>query len=288
MTIDYQKLRQHSFADIVHDYTQKDCMLYALGTGLGHDPMDAEQLKFVYEGAPGGLQMLPSMHVVLATPGFWAKEPWTGIDWKGILHGEQRLTIHRPLPADGSVVGKLVIEDIIDKGPGKGALMYSRRDLFDRASGELISSIGSTSFCRNDGGFGGPAGPTRDPHAVPERAPDLHVDLPTLPQAALIYRLSGDYNPLHADPAVAETARFPRPILHGLCTYGVACHALLKGVLAYDASRLRQLDVRFTSPVYPGETIRTEIWREGDGQASFRCRVIERDVVVLSNGLARF
>ncbi|MFT4101139.1 MAG: MaoC/PaaZ C-terminal domain-containing protein [Burkholderiaceae bacterium] len=288
MTIDYQTLRQHAFEDIVHDYTQKDCMLYALGIGLGHDPMDAEQLKFVYEGAPGGLRMLPSMPVVLATPGFWAKESWTGIDWKGILHGEQRLTIHRPLPSSGSLVGKLVIEEIIDKGPGKGALIYSRRDLIERASGELVASIGSTSFCRNDGGFGGPPGPTRDPHPMPDRAPDLRIDLPTLPQAALIYRLSGDYNPLHADPAVAATARFPRPILHGLCTYGVACHALLKGVLAYDASRLRRFDVRFTSPVYPGETIRTEIWREGDGQASFRCRVVERDVVAINNGLARF
>lgn len=288
MTIDYQSLKPHRFEDVVHDYTQKDCMLYALGLGLGHDPLDRQQLRFVYEGAEGGLQMLPSMHVVLATPGFWAKEPWTGIDWKAILHGEQRLTIHRPLPPSGSVVGKLTIEEIIDKGAGKGALIYSRRDLFDRASGELLSSVLSTSFCRNDGGFGGPSGPVHAPHAVPDRAPDLQVDLPTQPQAALVYRLSGDYNPLHADPAVAETAGFKAPILHGLCTYGVACHAIVKTLLGYEASRLKQFDVRFTSPVYPGETIRTEIWRESDQQASFRCRVVERDVVVLNNGLARF
>ena len=121
--------------------------------------------------------------------------------------------------------------------------------------------------------------------ALPEREPDGHFDLPTLPQAALIYRLSGDYNPLHADPAVAKAAGFKAPILHGLCTFGVACHALVRTVCDGDPSRLRRQDVRFSSPVYPGETIRTEYWQDGRA-VSYRARVLERDIVVLNNGYA--
>jgi acyl dehydratase len=176
----------------------------------------------------------------------------------------------------------------VDKGPGKAAILYSRRDLYDHASGELLCTMWSSGVCRREGGFGGPTGPTRAPHPLPDREPDLSCELPTLRQAALIYRLSGDYNPLHADPAVAAAAGFDRPILHGLCTYGVAGHAVLKTLCGYDASRLRRFDMRFSAPVYPGETIRTEIWEEGAGRASFRARVLERDVVVLNNGLAEY
>jgi acyl dehydratase len=285
MAIDYHKLKNWPFQEVVQNYTAKDCILYALGLGLGGDPLDAQQLRFVYEE---NLQMLPTMPVVLGSPGFWIKNQATGIDWKSVLHGEQSLTIHRPPRASGTVVGKTRIEEIVDKGPGKGALIYSRRDLYDQPSGELLCSLSSTSFCRAEGGFGGPSGPTRAPHELPARAPDLSCDLPTLPQAALIYRLSGDYNPLHADPAVAAAAGFKQPILHGLCTYGVAGHAILKTLCGYDPTRLRRLDVRFSSPVYPGETIRTEIWNEGPGRAGFRSRVVERDTVVLNNGLAEY
>ncbi len=285
MAIDYQKLKAWPFKEIAQPYAAKDCILYALGLGLGADPLDREQLRFVYED---GLQMLPTMPVVLASPGFWLRDPGTGVEWKTVLHGEQGLTIHRPLPAAGTVVGITRIEEIIDKGPGKGALIYSRRDLRDQHSGELLCSLSSTSFCRSEGGFGGPPGPTRPLHELPSRGFDLSCDLPTLPQAALIYRLSGDYNPLHADPAIAAAAGFRQPILHGLCTYGVAGHALLKTLCGYDPSRLRRMDVRFSAPVYPGETIRTEIWREAPGRASFRARVVERDVVVLNNGLVEY
>jgi acyl dehydratase len=142
-----------------------------------------------------------------------------------------------------------------------------------------------TTFARADGGFGGPSGPVKPVHALPERAPDMAADIATRPEAALIYRLSGDPNPLHASPAVAREAGFERPILHGLCSYGVAGRAILETCCEGDPSRLRRLDLRFSSPVYPGETIRTEIWRDG-GEVSFRARVVERDVVVLNNGLA--
>ena len=283
MAIDYQRLKNWPFQDVEHKYTAKDTMLYALGLGLGADPSDGDQLRFVYED---GLRALPTMAVVLAYSGFWAKNPETGIDWKRVLHGEQGLVIHKPLPPAGTVIGRQAIDEIVDKGAGKGALLYSRRDIRDKETGELIASLASTSFLRGDGGFGGPSGPTRPAHALPERAPDQVCDIATLPQAALIYRLSGDFNPLHADPEVAKAAGFPRPILHGLCTFGVAGHALLRTLCGYDPARLKRMQVRFSAPVFPGETVRTEIWREGEGRFGFRCRVIERDIVAINNGLA--
>jgi acyl dehydratase len=283
MAIDYQRLKNWPFPEVEHKYTAKDTILYALGLGLGADPTDRDQLRFVYEE---GLKALPTMPVVLALPGQWAKNPETGISWKLVLHGEQGLRLLKPLPPAGTVVARTVIEEIVDKGKDKGALVYSRRDVRDKETGELLASLNSTSFLRGDGGFGGPTGPTKAPHALPERAPDLAADLATLPQAALIYRLSGDYNPLHADPEVARIAGFARPILHGLCTFGVAGHALLKTLCGYDPARLRRMEVRFSAPVFPGETVRTEIWREGEGRFAFRCRIVERDVVAINNGLA--
>lgn len=285
MAIDYQKLKNRKFDDVVHTYTKRDTMLYALGLGFGADPMDRGQLRFVYEA---GLKALPTMAVVLGSPGFWVKNPDSGIDWKQVLHGEQGLKVFKPLPVEGTVIGRTRIVEIIDNGPGKGALMYSEREIIDQKTGELLASSQSTTFCRADGGFGGPSGPKKTVHPVPERAPDLSCDIATLPQAALIYRLSGDYNPLHADPDVAKAANFKQPILHGLCTYGVAGHALLKLLCDYDPAKLKQMDVRFSSPVYPGETIRTEIWKEGQGKAAFRCKVVERDVTVLNNGYAEY
>jgi acyl dehydratase len=266
-----------------HTYSTRDTMLYALGLGFGADPMDSSQLRFVYEE---GLRALPTMAVVLGGVGFWVKDPESGVDWKKVLHGEQGLVVHKPLPASGTVIGKSRIVELIDKGAGKGALCYSKREIFDKATGDLLCEVNGCSFWRGDGGFGGPSGPTPKPHPLPERAPDLTADIKTLPQAALIYRLSGDYNPLHADPAVAKVGGFERPILHGLCTYGVAGHALLKLVCGYDPAKLKRMDLRFSSPVYPGETIRTDVWREGGGKLAFRAKVVERDVVVLNNGLA--
>jgi acyl dehydratase len=183
------------------------------------------------------------------------------------------------------VFGQVRILDVVDKGEGRGALIYSERKITDKASGDLLATITQTTFCRADGGFGGPKRETPPPHAIPERTPDLVCDLATRPETALIYRLSGDVNPLHAEPAFAKTAGYPRPILHGLATFGVAGHALLKEVCGYDPARLRTMSVRFSAPVYPGETIRTEIWRDG-AVVSFRARVLARDVVATNNGRA--
>ena len=284
MAIDYDKLLNYPIPAVETELTERDTMLYALGLGFGADPVDRNQLKFVYED---GLKAVPSMAVVLGHPGFWVKRPDTGIDWVRVLHGEQSMVLHRPLPTCGRLVGQSRVTEIYDKGADKGALMYQERVVADAETGEKICTLTASTFCRGDGGFGGPTGASPRPHPMPDRAPDGHVDVATLPQAALIYRLSGDYNPLHADPAVAEAAGFAQPILHGLCTFGVACHALVKALCDYQPERLVRQDGRFSAPVYPGETIRVEYWADG-ATASYRAKALERDVVVLNNGYAEF
>ena len=288
--IDYEKLRARKFPEVEQTYTAKDTMLYALGLGYGYDPMDENQLQFVYEK---NLKALPTMAVVLGYPGFWVKDPDSGIDWVRIVHGEQSLTVHKPLPAAGTVIGSTRIKAIVDKGQGKGALLFQERAIRDKATGELLATLDHLTFCRADGGFsekagngpkGGDAAPPPKP-AVPDTAPDKVCDLPTLPQAALIYRLCADDNPLHAEPAVAKAAGFPQPILHGLATYGVAGHAILKTFCGYDPAKLKSLSLRFSAPVFPGETIRTELWKEGN-RVRFRAKAVQRDIVVLSHGSA--
>ena len=200
-----------------------------------------------------------------------------------MLHGEQGIELHRPLPVAATVVAQTRVTAIIDKGEGRGALIYSEREIHDKQTGELLATLSSTTVARGEGGFGGPAVAQPQPHRLPEREPDAVCDLPTAPQAALIYRLSGDPNPLHADPAVAQAAGFDAPILHGLCTLGVAGHAVLRTCCDYDPLRFKSLRLRFSAPVYPGESIRTEVWKTGT-VVSFRSRVLERDVTVLDNG----
>lgn len=282
MSIDYQKLINWKIPEVAQQFTRRDTMLYALGVGLGADPCDASELKFVYEQE---LKALPTMAIILGYPGPWHAHPDTGITRSHVVHGEQSFVIHRPLPVEGEVAGLTKITGVVDKGKDKGALVMTECIVRDPASGNALCTLTSTSFCRADGGFGGPAGPTKTPHPIPATPPDAVCDLPTLPQAALIYRLSGDYNPLHAEPAAAQKAGYPRPILHGRCTFSVAGHAILKTCCGYDPARFRSMEGRFSSPVYPGETIRTEIWRSGN-IVSFRSTVPARGVTVLNNGRA--
>lgn len=267
--------------DVEHTYGPKDCILYALGLGLGQDPTDAQQLAFVYEK---DLKVLPTFPVVQGYSAYTFR-PELGITWTHVVHGEHAVHVHAPIPTQGTVVGRSRILDVVDKGEGRGALIYSERKIVDKASGTLLATINQTTFCRADGGFGGEKRGAPATHQIPERAPDIVCDLPTRPEMALIYRLSGDVNPLHADPAFARAGGYPRPILHGLATFGVAGHALLKCVCGYDPARLTAMACRFSAPVFPGETIRTEIWREG-AVASFRARVVERDVIAINNGRA--
>jgi acyl dehydratase len=283
--INYDELMAREFPVIAHSYTIKDTILYALGLGLGTDPLNPAHLRATYERAEG-FGALPAMVNVIGYPGFWAMQPDTGLTWQKILHGEQSLTLHAPLPVEGTLVSQTRITGIVDKGEGKGALIYSERAMTDQATGTLIATVSSTSFARGDGGFGGPAGPVKPVQPMPEGVPEVSYDFRTPEGAALIYRLSGDFNPLHADPAVAAQAGFKRPILHGLCTLGVASWSITEALAVGDFAALKHLELRFTSPVYPGETVRTEMWRDG-AEVRFRARVVERDVVVLNNGLAR-
>jgi acyl dehydratase len=282
MAIVYEKLLALKIPEVEHAYGPKDCMLYALGLGLGQDPMNEHELAFVYEK---NLKVLPTFALVQGYTPYWLRNPDSGVNWTKVVHGEQGLRLHKPVAAQGTVIGRTRIVEVIDKGEGKGALVYSERTVTDRASGELLATLTQTTFCRADGGFGGPPREAPAPHAIPERAPDMVCDLPTRPEMALIYRLSGDINPLHADPDFAKAAGFPRPILHGLATFGVAGHALLKAVCGYDPARLTAIAGRFSAPVFPGETIRTEIWRDG-AVLSFRARVVERDLIAINNGRA--
>ncbi len=280
MPIDYQQLMGWKGQEVEHRYTARDTMLYALGLGFGADPLNGDQLKFVYEQ---GLVCLPTYPVVL--PHGALRGANLGINYTLVVHGEQSLKVHRLPPVEGTVISRTRITGVFDKGQDKGALIVTEREVVDKASGAPIATLGSTTFARGDGGFGGPSGPAPEPHPVPDAPPDQTCDLPTWPQSALIYRLSGDYNPLHSDPKVAQAAGFPRPILHGLCTFGVAGHALLKTLCGYRPERLKAMQVRFSAPVFPGETIRTEMWGKGP-VVSFRARVLERNAVVLNNGRA--
>lgn len=183
------------------------------------------------------------------------------------------------------MIGTTRVTGIVDKGPGRGALLYTERRVTDAASGELIATLASTSFARADGGFGGPAGPVKPVHSLPQRPPDAAVDRALSPRSALLYRLSGDYNPLHADPEFARSAGFPRPIAHGLLGFGVAAWAILQTACAGMPARLRMIDARFSAPFFPGETLRTEMWFDGP-VISFRTLVVGREVTALNNGRA--
>lgn len=277
-----EKLLNWQFPPLEHTLTPRDAMLYALGIGLGQNPSSAEELQFCYED---GLKVFPALVNVLAHPGGWITAPELEVDWVRLLHGEQSFEMHKPLDKNGTYVGHYRVRDVLDKGEGKGALLYLEKELREKSTGDLVSLVTSTYFLRGDGGCGGTIESAPEPHAIPEREPDHRISLTTLTQAALIYRLSGDYNPIHADPALAAKAGFAQPILHGLCTLAVATRAVLQQYADSNPDLLRSLQLRFSSPVFPGETIVTECWRDGD-IISFRARVAERDVVVLNNGRA--
>jgi acyl dehydratase len=277
-----EAIKNHQLKPIEHAYTAKDSILYALGLGYGDQPADPNQLQFLYEK---GLQAVPSISVVLAHPGFWVSNPALEIDWIKILHGEQSFTIFKPLPAAGTVRGEYEVTAIEDRGAEKGAIMHVTKSLFEANSNELIASVASVYMLRGDGGQGAFGTPPPAPEPIEQTTPDHVIEIATLPQAALIYRLSGDLNPIHADPAAAAKAGFPRPILHGLCSMGLATRALIATIAGHNPARLKSVSIRFSKPVFPGETLRVEIF--GTGQ-TFRFRAIatERNIVVLDRGTA--
>lgn len=281
MTATYESLMALTKRDVPFTYTERDTMLYALAVGMGRDPVNADELHYVFEG--DGLQSVPTQAGVVARTMLLAS---AGLNRTKVLHGEQTLTLHRPLPPAASLLADSKVSAIHDKGNEKGVVIYWETTARDATSGEPIFTTGAAIFARGDGGIGSTPGATPpQPHAIPSRAPDHRVTTQTRDDQALLYRLTGDMNPLHADPKLAERAGFKAPILHGMCTYGVACKDIVATVCGYDSTALETFDVRFTSPVYPGEAITTDIWIDGK-TVSFRCRVDARDVVVLNNGRA--
>jgi acyl dehydratase len=278
MPIDYEKAMSLQSVDQPYSYGDRETMLYAMGIGLGRDPLDKRELPFVYES---GLRAVPTQATVSAWGAGRLGE--TGLNYMMVVHGEQRLAVHQTLPPAADILADWKVTEVVDKGAGKGALIYADTTLKLKSTGAPLCTLGSTIFARADGGFGGPSTGGPSPHVVPTRPHDREVRLETREDQALLYRLSGDRNPLHSDPDLAKAAGFDRPILHGLCTYGFACRAVLTTYADYDPTAIRTFDVRFSSPVFPGETILVRLWRDG-AVVSFEADVAERGVTVLKGG----
>jgi len=279
MPINYDELMQATSKDNAASYNERDTMLYALGIGFMRDPMNTDELPFVYENS---LKTVPTMAAVIG----WGSGNImgrSGINYLMVVDGERRLTVHKTLPTSGDVLIDQRVLGVFDKGKDKGAVLVTESVARDKTSGEKLYTLVGSTFARGDGGFGGPKDGAPEPHPIPTRAPDLVHEGDTRPDQAFIYALSGDRNPLHRDPNVAKMAGFPRPILHGLCSYGTACRSVLSTVAKYDPTKIKGFDVRFSSPVFPGETIVTEMWVDGS-IVSFRSKLKERDVVCLNNG----
>lgn len=278
MPANYDKLMALQSKDVRYKYEERDTLLYAVSIGMGRDPGNAAELPYIFEKLP--LRTVPSQAVVVARQ----RLIWdVGLNIGKMLHGEQKLTLHRPLPAAAELLADAHIAEVYDKGPGKGAFLQLEGTVRDAADNEPLFSWMSLIFARGDGGIGGSSAKAPAPHTMPTRTPDLIATAETRPEQAALYRLNGDRNLVHIDPEVARVASFPRPILHGACTYAIACREVLAHVCAYDHTRIRTFDVRFTSVVFPGEQVETQIWLDGN-VVSFRCRTPQRDVIVLDHG----
>jgi acyl dehydratase len=288
MPIFYPDILDQRTAARTFSFDEKDAMLYALGIGMAADPMDAEELKFVYERE---LKVVPTAATVLgagargagAAPEMPSGHRPSQINFLMVVHGEQKIELHRPLPTSGTFTTESRTIGAFDKGEGKGAVLINETTWTDEAGHRVATLTGST-FARGDGGFGGPSDGAPVPHPTPDRPADMSLDFATRPDQALLYRLNGDRNPLHSDPEVAAKAGFPRPILHGLCTYGVTCRAILQGITGYDPEPILSHQARFSAPVFPGDTITVDLWRDGK-EVAFEARVKDRGVTVIKNGL---
>jgi acyl dehydratase len=261
-------------------WTSSDVQLYHLALGAGADPMDARELRYLTDGTP---QVLPTFSSVASS--FHMTEPprvsFPGIDIElsRVLHASEAVVVPAPLPSSGSARATTRITDIWDKG--KAAVILNETTVTD-SDGTVLWTTKRSIFARGEGGFGGDRGPSTSASA-PERAPDFEIDIPVLPQQALLYRMCGDRNPLHSDPGFASAAGFPRPILHGLCTYGMTCKALVDTVLDGDAAAVGSYGARFAGVVFPGETIRAGVWRDGDRYVGVVTAPSREGVTVLSD-----
>jgi acyl dehydratase len=278
MPINYDAMMATAEVDQPFQYTEKDSALYALGIGFGSDPLDDRELPFVFEGA--GLSTVPTMAAMLVPGDFLHGCGW---DYNNVLHSALRFELYRPLPPAANLLCNRRVSSLQDRGVRRGARIEVESEVRLARDDTVLFTLASTLIARGDGGFGGPSGEVRMPHKLPKRPPDLSCDIATRPDQALLFRLSGDLNPLHADPDLARSAGFDAPIMHGRCTTGIACHAILKTICDYDFTLIRGFDVRFTAPVYPGDIVTTEMWQDRN-VISFRCSVRERGVTVINNG----
>lgn len=282
MAVDYPGILDLAARDVPCSWSDRDAMLYALGIGMGEDPLDESELDFVndrwLENRP--LKVVPTFATVVASgisPG------QVGLDLVRLVDGAREVVFHRPMPASAEALVDARYVGAFDKGADKGAILLREMAIRDEAG--PIATLTVTTFARGDGGFGGPRDGAPRPHKVPERAPDLSVDLKTRSGQALLYRLSGDRNPLHSDPAFARKAGFDRPILHGMCTFGITCRAVMNTFADGDPAAFARHAARFSSPVFPGETVTVDIWRDGPRRLSFEARIAARNEKVVSNGL---
>lgn len=284
MPINYESLMAMNNLGQEYNYTDREVMLYAYAIGMGADPMDERELAFVNEAAAIArpLKVVPTFASV-AAPGAQPGDMTHMLTLAMLVAGERDIIFHKPLSAAAHIVADSSVVGVYDKGKNKGAVICYQTVL-KTADGEPMATVAGSLFARADGGFGGPSSSQPEPYRVPTRAPDKIVDIKTRPDQALIYRLCGDRNPLHSDPEYARRGGFPRPILHGMCTYGIACRGILQTYADYDPSAFRRHAARFSSPVYPGETVTLAIWKDGD-VISFEAKVMARGVTVMKNGM---
>ena len=262
-------------------WDSKDAILYALGVGAGLD-----ELQFTTENTRGvDQQVLPTMAVVLGVGGRGAWDKVGTFNPAMLVHGEQAIELHGAIPVEGTARTVSRITGIYDKG--SGGVIATEAQSVDASTGEPLFTTRSSAFIRGEGGFGGDRGPSGKRNVAPERDPDHVVSYRTRADQALLYRLSGDRNPLHSDPAFAAMAGFDRPILHGLCSYGFTGRALLHTLCAGDPARFQAMEARFSSPVFPGDELTVRMWLTGEGEAVFQT-VREGETVVIDNGLCRF
>jgi len=286
MALDYEKLMTWQEPEIIQRYSIQDTILYGLSLGYGSNPVDENDLSFVYERQ---LKALPSMATILASPWGWLYHAKVGINPTLAVHGFQGIHLYKILPVATEVGSILKVKGIEDKGPNRGAIVWFERNLYETKSGDLLATIEASMFCRGDGGYGGEKhehehGP-RQIKEHPTRPPDFIRQYTTLPQLALIFRLHGDLNPIHADPLVALKAGFNRPILHGLCTYGMATKAILETCCDSNPIRLKSISTFFSAPVFPGDAIDFRIWLNHNS-VYFEAVVSLRDAIVLKGGSA--
>lgn len=279
MPIDIEAVLGAELSGDTYTWTDEDVILYNLSVGAGNPPTDARELRYAYEG---DLQAVPTFGTIPPFGIMMGLVTLDGadIDLTQILHGDQELVVHQPIPTAGTVAQTGRVVDVFDKG--KGALVVVEITSVLEKTGEPLFTNRSGIFIRGGGGFGGSSGPKAG-NELPERQPDYEIESVTLPQQALLYRMaSGDKNPLHADPGFAAFAGFERPILHGLCTYGVVAKAVVEVALDGDPQRFGSFKARFTGHVFPGETLVTRVWDEG-GRLLVSAGTKERDTTVLAN-----